>query len=53
MERVVDRLLGSKHFGEHIAVSWLDAARYADTNGYFSRTSRDDVAVARLVIERL
>ncbi|MDO8540480.1 MAG: PSD1 and planctomycete cytochrome C domain-containing protein [Opitutaceae bacterium] len=33
-ERVVDRLLGSPHFGERMAVDWLDAARYADTNGY-------------------
>lgn len=33
-EKQVDRLLGSVHFGEHFAVSWLDAARYADTNGY-------------------
>lgn len=33
-ERLVDRLLSSPHFGEHMAQSWLDAARYADTNGY-------------------
>jgi hypothetical protein len=33
-ERVVDRLLHSPHFGERMAVDWLDAARYADTNGY-------------------
>ncbi len=39
-ERVVDRLLGSKHFGEHLAVAWLDAARYADTNGYFGDKPR-------------
>ena len=39
-ERVVDRLLQSKHFGEHLAVSWLDAARYADTNGYFGDRPR-------------
>lgn len=35
-ERVVDRLLASPHFGERMAVDWLDAARYADTNGYQS-----------------
>ncbi len=34
-EAFVDRLLASPHFGEHLAVAWLDAARYADTNGYF------------------
>ncbi len=32
-ERVVDRLLRSKKFGEHMARIWLDAARYADTHG--------------------
>ena len=39
-ERVVDRLLQSKHYGEHLAVSWLDAARYADSNGYFGDKPR-------------
>ena len=33
-EKVVDRLLGSDRFGEHFATAWLDAARYADSNGY-------------------
>jgi hypothetical protein len=33
-ERVVDRLLASPHYGEQRARYWLDAARYADTNGY-------------------
>jgi hypothetical protein len=33
-QKVVDRLLASAHFGERMAVDWLDAARYADTNGY-------------------
>ncbi|MBV9469786.1 MAG: DUF1553 domain-containing protein [Abitibacteriaceae bacterium] len=32
-EKVVDRLLNSPHYGEHMAVYWLDAARYADTHG--------------------
>jgi Protein of unknown function (DUF1553)/Protein of unknown function (DUF1549)/Planctomycete cytochrome C/Concanavalin A-like lectin/glucanases superfamily len=39
-ERAVDRLLSSKHFGERMAVDWLDAARYADTNGYFGDKTR-------------
>ena len=39
-EQTVDRLLSSPHFGEHLAVDWLDAARYADTNGYFSDKPR-------------
>ena len=32
--RLVDRLLSSPRFGEHIAWMWLEAARYGDTNGY-------------------
>ena len=33
-EGVVDRLLASPRYGERMASEWLDAARYADTNGY-------------------
>ena len=33
-EKVVNRLLKSPRYGERMAVEWLDAARYADTNGY-------------------
>lgn len=33
-ERLVDRLLASNRYGEHMAVDWLDVARYADTYGY-------------------
>ena len=33
-EKAVDRLLASPRYGERMAVEWLDAARYADTNGY-------------------
>ncbi|MDF1823646.1 MAG: PSD1 and planctomycete cytochrome C domain-containing protein [Verrucomicrobiales bacterium] len=32
--KAIDRLLSSPHFGERMAVPWLDQARYADTNGY-------------------
>ena len=32
--KVVERLLGSPHYGERWARQWLDLARYADTNGY-------------------
>src|ERR1043166_3553624 len=39
-ERVVDRLLESKHFGERMAVHWLDVVRYADTAGYHSDNHR-------------
>jgi hypothetical protein len=33
-EKVVERLLKSPHYGERMAVDWLDAARFADSNGY-------------------
>ena len=32
--KAVDRLLASPAFGERMAWDWLDAARYADSNGY-------------------
>lgn len=40
-ETVVDRLLASPRYGERMATRWLDAARYADTNGYQSDGNRD------------
>jgi hypothetical protein len=33
-ERLLDRLLASPHYGERWGRWWLDAARYADSNGY-------------------
>ena len=39
--RAVDRLLASPRFGERMAFRWLDAARYADTNGYQNDRPRD------------
>ncbi|HMO13680.1 MAG TPA: PSD1 and planctomycete cytochrome C domain-containing protein [Pirellulaceae bacterium] len=33
-ENLIKRILDSPHFGERMALDWLDAARYADTNGY-------------------
>ncbi len=33
-ERLVDRFLKSPHFGERLAMWWLDLVRYADTVGY-------------------
>lgn len=33
-ERIVDELLASPHYGEKMAVHWLDVARYADSHGY-------------------
>ena len=39
-EKVVDRLLESPRYGERMAWRWLEAARYADTNGYQSDGER-------------
>ena len=33
-EKRVEQLLSSEHYGERMALSWLDAARYADSNGF-------------------
>jgi Protein of unknown function (DUF1553)/Protein of unknown function (DUF1549)/Planctomycete cytochrome C len=41
IEKVVNRLLASPHFGERMAVDWLDAARFADTHGYHIDSGRD------------
>jgi hypothetical protein len=35
------RLLASPHFGERMALPWLDAARYADTHGYQNDGERE------------
>jgi hypothetical protein len=40
-DRLVDRLLASPRYGERWAVPWLDAARYADSNGYQRDGRRD------------
>ena len=39
-EQLVDRLLASHRYGEHMAMPWLDAARYADTDGYQNDRTR-------------
>jgi mono/diheme cytochrome c family protein len=33
-EKVVDRLLASPHYGEHMAEYWLNAARYSESDGF-------------------
>ena len=38
-ERMVDRYLASPHYGERLGKVWLDAAGYADSNGYFNADS--------------
>jgi len=41
-ERHVDSLLASPHYGERMAIEWLDAARYADSHGYQTDSSRSN-----------
>ncbi len=40
-EKQVDRLLASPHYGERMAMLWLDIARYADSHGYHIDSHRD------------
>lgn len=41
-EKAVVRLLESPHFGERMAMWWLDAARYADTDGFQADATRSN-----------
>ncbi|HEX5105025.1 MAG TPA: DUF1549 domain-containing protein, partial [Pirellulaceae bacterium] len=50
-ERLVDRLMASPHFGERLAVDWLDAARFADTHGYHIDAGRDMTRWREYVID--
>ena len=34
LEKVIDQLMNSPRYGEHMAAHWLDLSRYADTDGY-------------------
>jgi hypothetical protein len=50
-EKVVNRLFGSPHHGEHLARWWLDLARYADSNGYQVDLARSIWPYRQWVIE--
>jgi hypothetical protein len=39
--RLVERALQNPHYGERMAIPWLDVVRYADTIGYHSDTPRN------------
>ncbi|MHB8520170.1 MAG: DUF1549 domain-containing protein, partial [Limisphaerales bacterium] len=66
-EKLVDRLLASPHYGERMAVDWLDEVRYADTDGFHADNYRsvypyrdyviqafnDDMPFDRFTIEQL
>jgi hypothetical protein len=41
LARQIDRLLASPHFGERMAIPWLDLSRYADTHGFHIDSHRD------------
>ena len=40
-DRLVERLLASPHYGERMAIGWLDVVRFADTIGYHSDNPRN------------
>lgn len=40
LPKLVNRLLKSKHYGERMAMWWLDLARYSDTDGFQGDASR-------------
>ena len=40
-ERLVDRVLANPHYGERMAIGWLDVVRFADTIGYHSDNPRN------------
>ena len=50
-EKVVDRLLKSPHYGERMAVAWLDLARYGDSSCYHGDGHRDMWAYRDWVIQ--
>ncbi len=50
-EKVVDRLLASPHYGERMAVAWLDLARYGDSSCYHGDGHRDMWAYRDWVIK--
>jgi hypothetical protein len=39
-EKLIDRLLASPHYGERMALPWLDSARFGDSNGFQTDDSR-------------
>lgn len=47
----IDALLSSPHFGERMAMWWLDAARYSDTDGFQSDATRTNWPWRDYVVE--
>jgi hypothetical protein len=52
-ERLVERLLASPRYGERMVVDWLDASRYADTNGYQADPTRTNWPWRDWVVEAM
>jgi hypothetical protein len=50
-EKLVDKLMESKHWGEHRGRYWLDAARYADTHGIHFDNYREIYAYRDWVVD--
>ncbi len=50
-ENLVERLLASPHYGERMAIPWLDVVRFADTIGYHSDNPRNVWPYRDYVIE--
>lgn len=50
-EKLVDHLLDSPHYGERMAMFWLDLVRYADTNGYHGDNHEDRDMYRNYVIQ--
>jgi hypothetical protein len=51
MSDYIDRLLKSPHFGERMAMWWLDVARYSDTDGFQSDATRTNWPWRDYVVE--
>ncbi len=49
-DELVERLIASPHYGERMALDWLDQVRYADSNGYHSDEDRPVYAYRDYVI---
>jgi hypothetical protein len=52
-EALVDELLASPHYGERMAVPWLDLVRYADTVGYHGDQERQIAPYRDYVVNAL
>ena len=51
-DRLVERVLASPHYGERMAIGWLDVVRFADTIGYHSDNPRNVWPYRDYVIKR-